>query len=318
MEYLDSFNDSLKSIDESNYAFYDIKEFSNMFFGSNPFINDSNFSIKEFDCGNRICFSTSSSKVVFKVQLSANKENNLQLCDWNSRGFDVYLIRNDEYVHKTVFAPFGDNNIFADVISNVQNENICIYLPNFFQVEKMMIGVEKNASINELNLYDDEKLLFLGNTITQGASVSRSGNSYPNLVSRKLNRDILNICNISSKDFNENFADKILKSQFKYIIIYFSINDSFNQNLSDISDYFQVLSDGISDKKVIYVVDDLFVGQDSESVYKKFFTNDVHNVILYLSYLFDDDELDYTVYDKYHFSDYAMQIIAQKICEYIK
>ncbi|MEE1117194.1 SGNH/GDSL hydrolase N-terminal domain-containing protein [Methanosphaera sp.] len=317
MEYLSSIDDSLIKIDEKKYKFFNIEDYPQFFYGSNPFLKVSEtFFDTDFDCGNRICFSTSSDKVIFKIQLN-NEKMDYQLCDWNSRGFDVYIVEDNIFYHKTVIAPFGKNNIFSDVISNVQNKNLCIFLPNFSQVEKMYIGIEIDANIKEVQFYKYGTLFFLGNSVTQGASVSRSGISYPNIISRNLNRNISLLVNKIPDCLNKEFANELLKTEYTHIIIYISLDKNYEKNYSNISAFFNEISKYFNKKTFIYLIDDIFYEKNINRNFTKLFTNNNQNVTIYLSHLFDKSEIDYIVYDKNHFSDYAMQIIAQKLSEYI-
>ena len=117
------------------------------------------------------------------------------MVNWGSFGFDVYGVVGEEYVHRTVFAPSDGHDLFAEMIDVPYNGQLCIFLPNYNTIEELYMGIDEGSTVVTLP-YPPKKrvpVLFYGNSVTQGAAASHSGNSFPNLVSKILNRDIINI-----------------------------------------------------------------------------------------------------------------------------
>lgn len=307
MEYLKSITD-LTSNDE-NYDFIDITDNSefihgNIFENLKKFIDKSIYdNFKKTSSGNRLCFSTSSKKIMLKVKLN-NVEEHPNIVDWNTKGFDVYEINNETYHHKTVFAPFKDNYIFSEIIHNKPNSELCVYLPNFSNIEKILIGIEKNSQLNRFKYPNEENpIIFYGNTITQGASASRSGNSYPNIISRIKNRDIINLIHNYE---NEILLIKSLLQSKKNNLILLLKQETFMRCIQEINDLKEDTTN------IIILLDDNF----SENTDLEYDLSDNIKIIKY-SEIFEIDELDYLTTDNKHFTDYGMYILAKKICDYI-
>lgn len=71
---------------------------------------------------------------------------------------------------------------------------ITLYFPSFVNISDLFIGLEENAILTEAEPYvNDLPVVFYGSSITQGACASRSGNTYPNILSRRFNFDYLNL-----------------------------------------------------------------------------------------------------------------------------
>ena len=71
---------------------------------------------------------------------------------------------------------------------------ITLFFPNFVNVSDVFIGLRKGSCVKEASPYRNQKpVVFYGSSITHGACASRSGNAYPNLLSRRLGIDILNL-----------------------------------------------------------------------------------------------------------------------------
>ncbi|MFM5882142.1 SGNH/GDSL hydrolase family protein [Methanobrevibacter gottschalkii] len=244
MEYMNNIENKLTSIDETNIKYFDLFEFPELFYGNLNFTTEklciSKFpkeileEMKEWgelihtginyyndaSCGNRLRFITSSSRIVFKVQLK-RKWPFQKIVNWGSMGFDVYILENEKYIHKTIFAPMDGYNIFAEEIYIKPNEMLCIFLPNYNIIEKMYVGIQEGSTLSKFDYPKDNQLpiIFYGNSITQGAAASKTGNSFPNIVSRKLNRDIINISSSSGCLGTESIANLIGKLNCHSIVI---------------------------------------------------------------------------------------------------
>lgn len=72
--------------------------------------------------------------------------------------------------------------------------DVMIFFPLYNNVKEVFISLEEKASLLAGDSFSDKKpIVFYGSSITQGGCASRPGNAYPNLISRKLDREILNL-----------------------------------------------------------------------------------------------------------------------------
>ncbi len=75
-----------------------------------------------------------------------------------------------------------------------KTRQITLCFPSFVNVEDIYIGLQNDAVVEPAAPYCNENpVVFYGSSITQGACASRSGNSYENVLSRKLNFDYVNL-----------------------------------------------------------------------------------------------------------------------------
>ena len=81
-------------------------------------------------------------------------------------------------------APFGTRRM----------REITLFFPSFVNVSEVYIGVREDACVKAAAPYQNEKpIVFYGSSITQGACAARAGNTYPNILSRRFNVDIMNL-----------------------------------------------------------------------------------------------------------------------------
>ena len=71
---------------------------------------------------------------------------------------------------------------------------ITLCFPSFVNIRDLFIGLDKDAVLTEAVRYvNDLPVVFYGSSITQGACASRSGNTYPNILSRRFSFDYVNL-----------------------------------------------------------------------------------------------------------------------------
>ena len=352
MEYLKSVNDSIKSINEGNIQYLNLFNFPVLLYG-NPFyskkvdfckytkevqdemiqfgsvVNNSMIYHKTASCGCRIRFKTTSKRLVFKVQLKRGY-NYKNMVTWNSSGMDIHLVTKEgKYLHKQLIAPQEGYKIYADEVHIPQNSRVCIFLPSYDTIENMYIGIEKNSRIAKFPYRKNKRspIIFYGNDITQGASASKSGNAYPNIVSRKLNQDIINLSTTMCCRGTPKAAEMIGKLDCDAIVI------DYSRNASDL-DYFKKTHEafyrkirgGHPDKKIIIMTSSLFNNnkkyESFDEVIHETYANakkrGENTVLLNQQELFDKDEYGFVTIDGGCYTDYGMFRVADKICELIK
>ena len=71
---------------------------------------------------------------------------------------------------------------------------ITLCFPSFVDISDVYIGLKEASVVEESSDYVNEKpVVFYGSSITHGACASRPGNTYENILSRRLNMDYVNL-----------------------------------------------------------------------------------------------------------------------------
>lgn len=353
MEYLNSLSDPLKTFNDNNIQYLNIFNYPRLVYG-NPFDSDKkvNFckytpevqnEMKQFgrvvnnsmiyhraaSCGCRIRFKTDSRRLVFKVELKRGY-NYKNMVTWNSSGLDIHIIDEDgKYNHHKLMAPKEGNRFYADFTTLPENSSVCIFLPSYDTIEQMYIGLENGSRISYLP-YPKEKsvpIIFYGNDITQGASATKSGNAFPNIVSRKLNHDIINFSTTMCCRGTPKMAEMIGNLDCHSIVI------DYSRNASDL-DYFKktyepfykTIREKHPDKKIILMTtasynkckkyesfDDVII-----QTYEKAVKRGENTLLLNQSSLFNKKNYDLIAIDGAGYNDFGMYRVAEKLCELLK
>ncbi|MNI19594.1 hypothetical protein D3C73_730340 [compost metagenome] len=72
--------------------------------------------------------------------------------------------------------------------------NITLNFPLYQGVEEVWIGVDHGSQVTPPSAYEnDKKIILYGTSITQGGCATRPGMAYPNIISRRINQEFINM-----------------------------------------------------------------------------------------------------------------------------
>lgn len=346
MEYLKAITDKLATISEKNISYVNIFDTENIVYGCpfwsisrnfKKFTLDVDKENSSFDDSARHDYSglsrsstgcflrlkTNSKRIVLKAELRREWDFS-KVTLYCSAGFDVYGVKGGEYYHRTIFGPKTGMRIFAEQFSNDPDSEICIYLPLYNEIINLYIGAE--APIEESSDINRLPILFFGNSITQGASASRSGNCFPNIVSRMLNNEIYNLSVSSNCKGQFSVADQIGRMNLRAIVIDYSRNAyDLNELRKSYMPFYQRLRMWHKNTPIILMTTAEFKKQIGfsgfDSVIEDTFERAKqlkHNTyLLNQKALFDESEYDLISLDGSHYTDIGMFRIAEVLTEMI-
>jgi hypothetical protein len=113
------------------------------------------------------------------------------------KGLDLYCLRDGEWQFVNSARPTGKSSS-AIIIQHMEQKEMeyMLYLPLYDGLEHLEIGVSRESEIKSPEINSPQTgrpVVFYGTSITQGGCASRAGMSYPNILSRKLDREIVNL-----------------------------------------------------------------------------------------------------------------------------
>lgn len=346
MEYIACITDSLKTVDEHEIEYIDAFSRPDIFFGV-PFFGGDYFSFSKFSfktrcelmstmgdnvrkeflalekaaSGCRIRLRTNSNKIIFKIDLK-RKWDYQRMNLWNSSGFDVYSVDQHKYTHKTIFAPESGKKLFAESIRNTEGD-LCIFLPLYNEILSMYIGIKKGSYLESVPYEKKLPILFYGNSITQGAAASRSGNCFCNMVSRNLDCDIINFSISSCCKGLLSVAETIGKLNCTAIVIdytrnAFSVSElekTYEKFYREIRSYHAnvpiiLMTTANFNNWTAYYEYDIVV----KNTYEKALNMGEQVYLLDQKAAFKNYDYDLIAIDGMHYTDLGMKIISDEIC----
>lgn len=180
--------------------------------------NDSLKLYQAVTAGGRVRFVTTSAYISVRVTLTGTARNDL-MTDITASGVDVYVggmyrstVKNNPIFDAKTgeilpgimesagggvreVKPCEEPTFEALVtLGDTKGQTVTLNMPVFNGVKEMYVGVQKDAEISHAPDYKLEKpVLFYGSSITHGASASRPGLIYENLLSRELDFNYINL-----------------------------------------------------------------------------------------------------------------------------
>ena len=142
--------------------------------------------------GGRIRFVTDSPYVAIHAVLDGiNAMPHVSLS--GSCGLDLYA----DGAYYGAFVPPVDMTDGYDHILEFQDRKlreILIHMPLYCNVKELLVGLSETAQVLPAALYRfPAPVVYYGHSITQGGCASGAGNSYPNILSRRLGVDQINL-----------------------------------------------------------------------------------------------------------------------------
>lgn len=105
-------------------------------------------------------------------------------------------------------------------IADAREREYTINMPLYSGIDKMYVGIKKGCTLKASSEYKTDKpIVYYGSSITHGGCASRPGNAYPNIISRELDCDFINLGfsgSARAEDEMANYIASLDMSAFVY------------------------------------------------------------------------------------------------------
>lgn len=291
------------------------------------------FVTREFDfhslstTGCRIRFRIPEDEFFIRAELKGDWEY-VKILYTCSAGIDVYQI--DEfgtYVHIGVYCPRIGENHFTAKVKCRPDLSIVMFLPCYNTLSSMQIGV-KGFVISADSYPNETKLIFYGHSVTQGASASRSGNIYVNIISRYCDSDVVNYAMSSCCKGLLSVAEEIAIQNTGAIVVDAFILDDLRYELKNEDlvqlyfEFYRIIRKRQNEVPLILItrpnytrnkITNLNENNSMKKFYESSEQQDANLYLIDLNQLFDVTELDLIAVDEQHLTDYGMVKVANEI-----
>lgn len=146
--------------------------------------------------GGQIRFRTNAQKIALRVKLTGIADMN-HMPATGQCGFDCYVggPTEQQFVSTAVYNHL-DDEYEVTMIDRAETSwlEITLNFPLYQGVEKVEVGLNGQAEVFAYPAYESEQpIVFYGTSITQGGCASRPGMAYTNILSRRFNRECINL-----------------------------------------------------------------------------------------------------------------------------
>lgn len=147
--------------------------------------------------GGRVRFSTDSPRIAIRAEM-ADIDYCPRLPLISTGGFDLYCGAEGERERLCglFVPPFGMRDGYEQTVTVGEGgmRSYTVHFPVHSRVKNLYIGIEAGSSLCEGAPYGKKQpIVFYGSSITHGTGASRPGLTYPAMLARRLNLDILNL-----------------------------------------------------------------------------------------------------------------------------
>ncbi|KRE96701.1 hypothetical protein ASG89_31070 [Paenibacillus sp. Soil766] len=146
--------------------------------------------------GGQIRFITNAVSLSIKVKLFS-AANMYHMPATGQCGFDCYIGEPGEQFYCSTTRYDSKQTEYESVMFTDMdriNRSITLNFPLYQGVQEVWIGLDPSAQIASPPAYDNsDKIIMYGTSITQGGCATRPGMAYPNILSRRINREFLNL-----------------------------------------------------------------------------------------------------------------------------
>ena len=169
--------------------------------------------------GLSIRFLSNSSLITVKWELLNNFSMD-HMPDTGIKGVDLYFKQNDKWQYINTGRPIGFNNEYR-LVENMNNElrEYKIFLPLYDGVKNIEIGIDNSSYIKKPEKSEKKPIILYGTSITQGACASRPGMAHTNIISRKLDRNVINLGFSGNGRMEKSIAKLISESNPAFYVI---------------------------------------------------------------------------------------------------
>lgn len=194
-------------------------------------VNDGVLSLSSNTAGGRVRFRTDSHSVaIFAGMAQVARMSHFTYC--GSSGFDLYA--DGRFV-----AAFVPPHVISGGYSCMRRiekdgvKDIVINFPLYSEVKSLMIGLDKGSSLSAPSEYRiKDPVVYYGSSITQGACASRPGNSYQEIISRRLGCDYINLGFSGSARGERTMAEYIASLKMSVFVYDYDHNAPTPQHLA--------------------------------------------------------------------------------------
>lgn len=259
------------------------------------------------------------------------------MTDTGVKGLDLYCLEGNglwRFVNSA--RPTGKINQ-ATIIANMQPEEreYMLYLPLYDGLVSLSIGVDSLATIDQpLIDYPIRKkpVVFYGTSILQGGCASRPGMAHTNIISRRLNRECINLGFSGNALLDLEVAKVIAEVDASVFVLDFVPNASVEQMKERMETFYRIIRSKHPDTPVIFIEDPIFTHtlyderiakevQRKNGTLKEIFNQlkkeNEKNIIFISSKNMLGEDGEATI-DGIHFTDLGMMRYADLVCPIIK
>ena len=178
------------------------------------------------------------------------------------KGLDLYCLETDHWSYVNTARPMAKKSEAA-LISNMEKKKRewMLYLPLYDGIVSIEIGIDSLAYIGqpEIDLPCRTKpVVAYGTSILQGGCASRPGMAHTNILSRMLNREIINLGFSGNGQLDYEIAELMAECDASMFILDFMPNVNVKQINERAENFYRILRSKRPDTPIVFIENPMF------------------------------------------------------------
>ena len=213
--------------------------------------------------GMSVRFRSNTTQVVLKWEVLLDRHMN-HMTDVGIKGLDLYCWEKDLNQWRFVNSarPTGKANQVT-IVANMEpkDREFMLYLPLYDGIISLNIGVD-TAAVMEQPVYTypcrEKPVVFYGTSILQGGCASRPGMAHTNIISRRLNRECINLGFSGNAFLDWEVAQIMADVDASVFVLDFVPNASVKQMEERMEGFYLIIREKHPTTPVVFIEDPVF------------------------------------------------------------
>lgn len=219
--------------------------------------------LSQNSAGMAIRFRSNTTQVGLQWEVLLDRHMN-HMTDVGVKGLDLYCWEKDLKQWRFVNSarPSGKKNQVT-IVANMEpkEREFMLYLPLYDGVTSLRIGVDASASMEQPSWEyptQNQPIVFYGTSILQGACASRPGMAHTNIISRRLNRECINLGFSGNAFLDSEVAHILAEVDAAVYVLDFVPNASVDQMEERMEDFYRIIREKHPITPIVFVEDPVF------------------------------------------------------------
>ena len=185
------------------------------------------------------------------------------MTDTGTKGLDLYTLVDGEWRHVCSAQPRGKKSE-RKVIANMDpiEREYMLYLSLYDGVASLEIGVDEGATLDQpaVDRPSREKpIVMYGTSILQGGCANRPGMAHTNIISRRLDREVINLGFSGNALLDMEIAELMASVEDPGLFVLDYVPNASAQAIDEIGEqFFRTIRDAHPDVPVVFIEDVIF------------------------------------------------------------
>ena len=185
------------------------------------------------------------------------------MTDTGTKGLDLYALVDGEWRHACSAQPQGKKSE-RKVIANMDpvEREYMLYLSLYDGVTSLEIGVDKGATLDQPSVdrpSREKPIVMYGTSILQGGCANRPGMAHTNIISRRLDREVINLGFSGNALLDMEIAHLMASVEDPGLFVMDYVPNASAQAIDEVGEqFFRIVRDAHPDVPVVFIEDVIF------------------------------------------------------------